>query len=192
MKMDDVAPGGGRGAFGLRTPPGRLRVPASVEAVLVASFEPLAPRDKALLQAAAVIGDNVPVALLQTVAEMSEPDLRDALARLRAAEFLYDISLLQEPYYVFKHGLTRRVAYHSLLRQQQRRLHARIVEAIGRLYPERLIEHVERLPPHSRDAELWDRAARYLPQAGTEAFARPANPGTGGRVRPALAPHRHP
>src|SRR5258705_436504 len=152
-----------------------LRVPASVEAVLAARIDRLAPGDKALLQASAVIGENVPVALLQTVAEMSEPDLRDALARLRAAEFLYDISLLQEPYYVFKHGLTRRVAYHSLLRQQQRRLHARIVEAIERLYPERLSEHVERLARHASDAELWDRAARYLRQAGTKAFARSAN-----------------
>src|SRR5258708_29587767 len=106
---------------------------------------------------------------------MSEPDLCEALARPRAAEFLYDISLLQEPYYVFKHGLTRRVAYHSLLRQQQRRLHARIVEAIERLYPERLSEHVERLARHARDAELWGRAARHLRPAGTKAFARSAN-----------------
>jgi tetratricopeptide (TPR) repeat protein len=106
---------------------------------------------------------------------MPEQELRDALTRLRAAEFLYDISLLQEPYYVFKHGLTQRVAYHSLLREQQRRLHARIVEALERLYPERLSEHVERLARHACDAELWDRAARYLRQAATKAFARSAN-----------------
>ena len=175
MKIDDGALVGERGDYRLTKPTETLRVPASVEAVLAARIDRLAPGDKALLQASAVIGENVPVALLQTVAEMSEPDLRDALARLRAAEFLYDISLLQEPYYVFKHGLTRRVAYHSLLRQQQRRLHARIVEAIERLYPERLSEHVERLARHASDAELWDRAARYLRQAGTKAFARSAN-----------------
>src|SRR5260370_37339599 len=107
MKMDDVAPGGGRGAFGLRTPPGRLRVPASVEAVLAARIDRLAPGDKALLQAAAGIGDNVPVALLQTVAELSGPDLRDALARRRAAQVRHDIRLLPESYGVLTHRVTR-------------------------------------------------------------------------------------
>jgi tetratricopeptide (TPR) repeat protein len=175
MKVEDGALVGERGDYRLTKPIERLRVPASVEVVLAARIDRLAPGDKALLQAAAVIGENVPVVLLQTVSEMSEGELRDALARLRAAEFLYDISLLQEPYYVFKHGLTRLVAYNSLLRQQRRRLHARIVEALERLYPERLSEHVERLARHAVDAELWDRAARYLQQAATKAFARSAN-----------------
>src|SRR5258705_45502 len=58
---------------------------------------------------------------------------------------------------------------------EQRRLHARVVEAMERLYPERLSEHVERLARPASDAELWDRAARYLRQAGTKAFARSAN-----------------
>jgi tetratricopeptide (TPR) repeat protein len=88
---------------------------------------------------------------------------------------VYDTSLLQEPYHVFKHALTCRVVYNSLLRDQQRKLHARIVEALERLYPERLSEHVERLAHHASEAELWDRAALYLRQAATKAFARSAN-----------------
>ena len=175
MKIEDGALVGERGDYRLTKPIETLRVPASVEAVLAARIDRLAPRDKALLQAASVIGENVPVALLQTVADMPEDQLRDALARLRAAEFLYDISLLQEPHYVFKHGLTRRVAYNSLLREQQRRVHARIVEALEQLYSERLSEQVERLARHALDAELWDKAAPYLRQAATKAFARSAN-----------------
>jgi len=175
MKIEDGALVGERGDYRLMKPIETLRVPASVEAVLAARIDRLAPRDKALLQAASVIGDNVPVVLLQTVADMAEDQLRESLARLRAAEFLYDISLLQEPHYVFKHGLTRRVAYNSLLRDQQRRLHARIVEALERLYSERPSEQVERLARHALDAELWDKAARYLRQAATKAFARSAN-----------------
>ena len=175
MKIEDGALVGERGDYRLMKPIETLRVPASVEAVLAARIDRLAPRDKALLQAASVIGENVPVALLQTVADMPEDQLRDALARLRAAEFLYDISLLQEPHYVFKHGLTRRVAYNSLLREQQRRVHARIVEALEQLYSERLSEQVERLARHALDAELWDKAAPYLRQAATKAFARSAN-----------------
>jgi len=175
MTVEDGVLVGERGNYRLAKTFKTFRVPATVEAVLAARIDRLAPADKGLLQAASAIGENVPVVLLQTVAEMSEDELRDALDRLRAAEFLYDISLLQEPYHVFKHALTCRVAYNSLLREQQRRLHARIVEALERLYPERLSEHVERLAHHACDAELWDRAARYLRQAATKAFARSAN-----------------
>jgi len=175
MKIEDGTLAGERGRYRLVKPIEALGVPASVEAVLAARIDRLAPRDKALLQAASVIGDNVPVVLLQIVADMSEDELREALARLRAAEFLYDMSLLQEPHHVFKHGLTRRVAYNSLLREQQRRLHARIVEALEGLYAERQGEHVERLARHALDAELWDKAASYLRQAATKAFARSAN-----------------
>ena len=175
MKVEDGVLVGERGGYRLAKPFETFRVPATVEAVLAARIDRLAPGDKGLLQAAAAIGENVPVVLLQTVAEMSEEELRDALDRLRAAEFLYDSALLQEPYHVFKHALTCRVAYNSLLREQQRKLHARIVEALERLYPERLSEHVERLAHHACEAELWDRAARYLRQAATKAFARSAN-----------------
>ena len=49
------------------------------------------------------------------------------------------------------------------------------MEALERLYPERLSEHVERLAHHASEAELWDRAALYLRQAATKAFARSAN-----------------
>src|SRR3984893_16905559 len=175
MKMGEGALVGERGGYRLAKPFETFRVPATVEAVLAARIDRLGPGDKSLLQAAAAIGENVPVVLLQTVAEMSEDDLRDSLDRLRAAEFVYDTSLLQEPYHVFKHALTCRVAYNSLLREQQRKLHARIVEALERLYPERLSEHVERLAHHACDAELWDRAALYLRQAAAKAFARSAN-----------------
>jgi tetratricopeptide (TPR) repeat protein len=54
-------------------------------------------------------------------------------------------------------------------------LHARTAEAIERLYPDRLGEHVEVLANHARRGELWERAARYLRQAGTKAFGRSAN-----------------
>jgi class 3 adenylate cyclase/tetratricopeptide (TPR) repeat protein len=175
MKVEDGVLVGDRGDYRLAKPVQTFRVPATVETVLAARIDRLAPEDKRLLQAASVIGENVPVVLLQAVAEMPENEFRDGLVRLRAAELLYDISLRPELYYVFKHGLTRRVAYNSLLRERQRALHARIADAIERLYPERLGEHVEQLAQHARDGELWDRAACYLRQAATKAFAHSAN-----------------
>ena len=47
--------------------------------------------------------------------------------------------------------------------------------AIERLHADRLVEHVERLAHHARQGEVWDKAVRYLRQAGTKAFLRSAN-----------------
>ena len=166
---------GERGAYRLGTPIETVRVPPTVQAVLAARIDRLAPEDKRLLQCAAVIGETVPVDLLRAVSDLRDDELRDGPARLRAAEFLQDISVLPVSQYVFRHGLTCRVAYNSLLQDRRRALHGRIVEAIERVYPDRLGEHVERLAHHARQGELWARAADYLRQAGVKAFARSAN-----------------
>ena len=111
----------------------------------------------------------------------------DGLARLRAAEFLQDISLFPESQYVFRHGLTCRVAYHSLLQDRRRALHGRIVEAIERVYPDRLGEHVERLAHHARQGELWARAAPYLRQAARQGLRAVRQPRGRGVVRAGVA-----
>ena len=54
-------------------------------------------------------------------------------------------------------------------------LHARIADAIERLYRDRLAEQVERLAHHALRGEVWDRALTYFRQAGAKAFARAAN-----------------
>ena len=60
------------------------------------------------------------------------------------------------------------MAYGSLLQERRKTLHARIVEAIERLYPDRLDEHVERLAHHALRAERWEQAVAYCRQAGAE------------------------
>ena len=46
--------------------------------------------------------------------------------------------------------------------------------ALERLHADRLVEHVERLAHHARQGEVWDKAVRYLRQAGTKMFMRSA------------------
>ena len=84
-----------------------------MHAVLAARIDRLPPEEKRLLQTAAVIGTEVPFALLQAIAELSEEELRRALGHL-AAEFLYETSLFPELEYTFKHALTHEVAYGSV------------------------------------------------------------------------------
>src|SRR3989449_936750 len=85
--VETKALAGAPGAHRLAEPVHAIQVPASVHAVLAARIDRLPVEDKRLLQAAAVIGHDVPFALLQAVAEQNEPDLRRGLAHLQAAEF---------------------------------------------------------------------------------------------------------
>ena len=150
------------------------QVPATVQAVLAARIDRLPLAEKQLLQSAAVIGKDVPFSLLQAITELSDEELRRGLTHLQAAEFLYETSLFPDLEYTFKHALTHEVAYGSLLHERQRALHSRIVEAIETLYPDRLIEQVERLAHHAARGEVWAKALTYLRQAGTKADARSA------------------
>src|SRR5262249_35384733 len=109
------------------------------------------------------------------MAGVPEDALRRGLATLQAAELLYEAGIFPDVQYTFKHALTHDVTYGSLLQDRRRRLHGQIVEAVERLYPDRLAEHVERLAHHAFRAEAWDQAVTYLEQAGAKAFARSAN-----------------
>jgi class 3 adenylate cyclase/tetratricopeptide (TPR) repeat protein len=166
---------GERGAYHLARAFHVLQVPATAQAILAARIDRLAPEDKRLLQAASVIGKDVPFTLLQSAAEGPEESLRRGLTHLQAAEFLYEARLFPDLEYTFKHALTHEVAYGSVLQDRRRALHARIVEAIEALYPERLTEQVERLAYHAVRGEQWEKAVTYLRQAGAKAFSQAAN-----------------
>src|SRR4029453_4041517 len=77
--------------------------------------------------------------------------------------------------YRFKSALTRDVAYASLLREQRRVLHARIVDAIERLYHERRTSHVDQLAFHASRGEVWGKALVYNRQVGARAVLHAAN-----------------
>ena len=80
---------GERGAYRLAQALPTIQVPATVQAVLAARIDRLPPEEKPLLQtAAAAIGTEVPVPLLQAIAELPEAALHRGLAHLQAAEFL--------------------------------------------------------------------------------------------------------
>lgn len=166
---------GARGAYRLMTALPSIQVSPTVQAVLAARIDRLPSEEKRLLQAAAVVGKDVPFPLLQEIAELPEDALRHSLTHLQAAEFLYEISLFPDLEYTFKHALTHQVAYGSLLQERRRVLHARIVEAIEQLYPDRLVEQVNRLAHHAFRGEVWNKAFTYSRQAGDKAATRSAN-----------------
>jgi len=162
-------------AYRLARPLENIQVAGTVHAVLAARIDRLPAEQKRLLQTAAVIGDEAELALIEAVANMPKEPARRALAKLQAAEFLYETRPFPDLEYTFKHALTHDVTYGSLLPAQSKAIHAKVVEAIERLYHDRLEDRVEDLAHHSSRGQLWKKAVSYLRRAGAKAFARSAN-----------------
>jgi class 3 adenylate cyclase/DNA-binding Lrp family transcriptional regulator len=165
---------GEHGNFHLARPISSIDVPPSIQPVLAARIDRLPAAEKQLLQEAAVIGQDIPFGLLHEISGLSEEALRRLLDKLQAAEFIYTTQLFPDLQYTFKHSLTCDVVYGGVLREHRRAAHARVVNALEKLYSDRLAEQVERLAYHSVRGELKEKAVHYLQQAGTKAAARGA------------------
>jgi class 3 adenylate cyclase/tetratricopeptide (TPR) repeat protein len=177
---------GDRGQYRLARSVDTLQMPPTVQAVLASRIDRLEPEDKRLLQAASVIGKDVPFTLLDAIADLPEETLRSGLMRLQSAEFVYETTLFPALEFTFKHGLTHDVAYGSLVTGRRRSLHARVVDALERLHGDRLGEHVERLAYHAVRGEAWEKAIVYLRQAGAKASSRAGNQEAVGFLEQAL------
>jgi DNA-binding winged helix-turn-helix (wHTH) protein/class 3 adenylate cyclase/tetratricopeptide (TPR) repeat protein len=151
-----------------------LLIPETIQAVLAARVDRLPAESKRLLQTAAVIGHDVPLALLQTIVDRSETALHEHLRVLQHADLLYEQQAFPETVYTFKHALTHEVVYRSLLQERRRTLHARIVECLEAFGANQLVDQVDRLAYHAVRGEVWDKAVIYCQQAGARAHDRAA------------------
>jgi len=153
-----------------------LEVPETLQAVIAARIDRLAPELKRLVQTASVIGAVVPFALLRAVTGLADGVLRRRLAQLQAAGLFYESRLVPDLEFTFMHVLAHDVAYESLLVRRRRTLHALVVEAIERHHANRLTEHAEALAHHSIRGDLPAKAFAYLVQVGDRAMDNCAYP----------------
>jgi class 3 adenylate cyclase/pimeloyl-ACP methyl ester carboxylesterase len=163
---------GARGAYRLVRQPDGIEVPVSVAAIIAARIDRLSTAEKTLLQLAAVIGEDVPLALLEAISELPADELAGALADLRARELLYEARLFPDIAYAFRHGLTRRVAYDGLLHEARRALHARVAETFEARHADHLDEVIETLAYHFEQGAVGAKAAEYFLRAADRAKQR--------------------
>ena len=150
-------------------------VPDTVQAVLMARIDRLPAPAKRLLQAAAVIGKDVALPLLQAVTDVPEEAMQRDLMRLQAAEFLYETYTHAAPVYTFKHVLTQEVTYQSLVRQGRQQYHGRIAQVLEEQFPEVAETQPELLAQHYTETGLPELALPYWQRAGQLAIERSAN-----------------
>ncbi len=161
------------GGWTLRALPAGLELPDSVQALLSARIDLLGADEKATLQAASVIGRSFWTGPIYELLPEAAPDFRvledRGFVRRRAGS-----SIPGETEFVFKHQLTREVAYAGLPKASRARLHAQFAAWLERLgggdtHAQQLAHHYfESVRPEDADL-LWlghvDEAERLQAKA---------------------------
>jgi class 3 adenylate cyclase/tetratricopeptide (TPR) repeat protein len=162
------------GAYRLERPVADLRIPDTIQEVILSRIDRLEQHEKEALQLASVIGREFTVRVLNRISDL-ETSLDEVLTDLRVLELIYQKAYFPETAYMFKHALTQDVAYSTLLSERRKALHRIIGAAIEELYRERLAEHYETLAYHYTEGENWEKALDYLYKAGEKAKSNYAN-----------------
>ena len=143
-------------------------LPASVQSLLTARVDRLASADRALLQAAAVIGRRFDPDLL-AVATSASGDIDRSLAAMQALDLVHRESKTGD--YIFKHALVRDAVYSSLLSTARSMLHLKIADEIERRSANRLPEVAETLAYHHASTARTDKAFLYLAMAAKKIYS---------------------
>ncbi|HEX9369349.1 MAG TPA: tetratricopeptide repeat protein [Roseiflexaceae bacterium] len=143
-----------------------LGLPDSIQGVVLSRIDRLPQAHKLTLKVASVIGRTFAIDLLSGVhpAHPSEAELVQQIELLEERDFTR-LEVLQRLVYLFKHIVTRDVAYETLLFDQRRQLHSMVGAALERLAPDATAQ----LAYHSFAGEDWARALRYQALAGQQA-----------------------
>jgi len=163
-------------------------IPDTVQAVLASRIDLLDAGDKRLLQAASVVGRVFWTGPITELTGVSGSDAGDAFRRLEERELVSSragSTLSGQREYIFKHVLTRDVAYESLPRRDRADAHSSVAGWLERTAGERAGEFAELLAYHYATAaglagetgdepngDLRSAAVRWLLRASATARLR--------------------
>jgi len=162
------------GSYALERPLDQVRVPDTIQEVILSRIDRLEQEAKEAIQLASVIGREFTARLLNRISDV-EVKLDDLLAELKQLELIFEKDYFPELSYMFKHALTHDVAYSTLLIERRKNLHRLVAAGIEELYADRLPEQYEALAHHYYEAQDWEKSLEYLEKAGDKAVAAFAN-----------------
>jgi len=145
-----------------------IAIPDTLQGVLLARMDRLQEDARRVLQMAAVIGRIFLFRVLNAIAQ-EEQQLDQHLLTLQRQELIRERARIPELEYIFKHELTREVAYNGLLKKERRTFHRQVAEALERLFAQRIEEQLGLLAYHWERAEDAEKATAYLLRAGDQA-----------------------
>jgi class 3 adenylate cyclase/tetratricopeptide (TPR) repeat protein len=158
-----------------------LPLPDTIHSLIAARLDLLDPKDKALMQAAAVVGKVFWSGALAFLRGADVSDVRDGLRRMVQRELIRPVrrsSMLGQEEYTFVHVLARDVAYSQIPRRERGVLHHSAARWLEARAEDRLIDVAEQLAHHytkvaeagrADDPDVKEPAYRFLMLAAKRA-----------------------
>ncbi|MFQ5917452.1 MAG: adenylate/guanylate cyclase domain-containing protein, partial [Candidatus Binatia bacterium] len=147
-----------------------VTIPSTIQDVIMARVDSLPEAAKEVLQSGSVIEREFSHELIKRVTGLPEQELLSHLSALKDSELLYERGIYPESTYIFKHALTREVAYDSILTRKKKNLHEETGNAIEELYADRIEELYGLLAHHYGLAEDWEKAVHFGRLAAEKAY----------------------
>ncbi|MEM9457828.1 MAG: AAA family ATPase [Myxococcota bacterium] len=124
--------------------------PDTIEALVTGRIDRLNPSEQFALKVASVIGRGFALRTLRDLLpiESERERLPGVLDRIRAVDLVLDDAPPPTPSYIFKHAITRDVAYNLMLYEQRRALHRAAAEWYERTYADDLAPYYSLLAYH--------------------------------------------
>jgi class 3 adenylate cyclase/DNA-binding SARP family transcriptional activator len=144
-----------------------LDIPETVEKVIVARIDRLEPDAHAVLAAAAVLGREFGLPLLEAVA--GDVVVIDPLRELQRLGLVRETRRWPTPTYRFRHALIQEAVYRTLLGERRRQLHRAAATALEGQAGEAAEEQAALLARHFEEAGETAQAVGYHQQAGDAA-----------------------
>ena len=146
-----------------------ITVPSTIQDIIMARVDSLPEGAKELLQIGSVIEREFSYPLIRQVTTLQEKELLSHLSILKGSELLYERGIHPQSTYVFKHALTQKVIYDSILMKKKKQLHWEIGNAIEELYKGNIDEYYEVLTEHYINSENYKKGAEYSKLAAKKA-----------------------
>jgi predicted ATPase len=160
---------------GAGTAGGRLAVPMSLQASLMARLDRLGAAAREVAQTTSAIGREFPYDLAVAALSGDEAQTRSGLDQLVAAGLVFQNGIPPAAAYQFKHALVQDTAYSTLLRGPRQALHGRLAAALEKRIRDGGDGEPEILAHHFAEAGQPERAASYWLDAGRREAGRSAN-----------------
>ena len=150
-----------------------VAIPETLQDSLMARLDQLTTA-KEVAQLGAVLGREFAYDMLMAISSQDETTVQDGLARLVAAELLYQRGRPPRARYIFKHALIRDAAYASLLKSTRQQVHEQIARVFETQFPALVETQPELVAQHYTVAGCTEQAVHYWQQAGQHASDRSA------------------
>lgn len=150
-------------------------IPPTLQASLLARIDRLGPQAKEIIQIGAVIGREVPLELLEAVAQKQHNYLAEGLWQLVQSELLFQSGSSASKHYSFKHALVQDSVYDSMLSETRRSHHMEIAAALVDGFLEAVDTAPELVAHHFTEAGATDQAIAYWHRAGKRSAGRSAD-----------------